>query len=123
MTADQFRRRLESVFPGFGETVGDSLFATEDGSLTPHGLCSELSHFYRAHPIDFGSPQIADFFRLVEAIVAADPNDTDPLANALCTCFLENISSTEAGEASRPLMGPATRAFFDPWHGPPPYDH
>jgi hypothetical protein len=122
VTADQFRQRLEALFPGFGETLGDSLFARADGSLTAHGLCSELSHFYLARPIDFRSQEVADFFRLVETIVAADPNDAEPLANALCTCFLENISSTEAGEASKPLMGLTTRAFFDPWHAPPPYE-
>jgi hypothetical protein len=118
MTSADFRQWLEERFPGFTGSLADSVFVRADGSFTLHGLCSEFSSFYEHH-VDIRSPEVAELFRLVETTVAADPNDSDEFANALCTCFLENISSTNAGEASLSLMGPASRAFFDAWHMPP----
>jgi hypothetical protein len=38
------------------------------------------------------------------------------LSNALCTCFLKNISQTNAGEYAKIFMGPKSRAYFDQWH-------
>ena len=116
MTTDDLSVQLNQLFPAFSATLADSLFKRNDGRFTPHGLCAEFSHFYCDHFADLGLAEKVELFRIVETIVAADPCDRNPLANALCTCFLENISCTEAGEASRPLMGPSSRAYFDPWH-------
>jgi len=91
------------------------MFGDESGKLTAHGLFAEFSHFYREGGVDVSSPVTAELFGVVEAVVAADPADNDVLANAICTCLLENLSSTQIGEASRPLMGPTSRAYFDRW--------
>lgn len=116
MTTDELRAQLEQLFPAFSTSFARSLFKGQDGSFTPHGLCAEFSRFYREHVADLGVAEKVELFRVVEAIVASDPHDSNPLANALCTCFLENIADTEAGEISWPLMGPTSRAYFDPWH-------
>lgn len=120
ISVEDFHRRLDALFPEFGEAFADSLFVREDGSFTPHGLCLEFSIVYERVG-DFSSPRIARLFETIEVIVAADHGDWHPLANAVKTCFLESLALTNAGEASRTLMGPATRAFFEGWHGPPPY--
>jgi hypothetical protein len=116
MTTDDLHARLEYLFPAFNATLINSVFIEDDGRFTPHGLCAEFSHFYCEHVAEFGSAEKAELFHIVETLVASDPDDQNPLANALCTCFLENISCTEAGEASQPLMGPVSRAYFDHWH-------
>ena len=38
------------------------------------------------------------------------------LSDCIKSCFLENISQTEAGEISKVFMGSDTRSFFDEWH-------
>lgn len=105
---------FEARWPERGEGVG-----TED--LTFHRVCSKFSTHYIHDVVDFKAPEVAELFVLIEDVVAADPDDATRFANALCTCFLENISCTWAGEASVVLMGPASHRFFAPWHRPPPY--
>ncbi|ARO14239.1 hypothetical protein BVG79_00887 [Ketogulonicigenium robustum] len=72
--------------------------------------------FYCDHIADFGLAESVELFRVIEETVAADADDNNPVANALRTCFLEDISSSEVGEASKSLMGPSSRAYFDFWH-------
>ncbi len=60
--------------------------------------------------------QTQELFVTIELIAAADFHDSDPIANALFMCFLENISSTAAGEASHSLMGEQSPSFFMGWH-------
>lgn len=117
-TTKELRELFERFFPAFSAALIDSYYMADDGSFTPHGICAEFSDFYRQNSVDLASSDKADLFRTIEGIVASDSDDRNPLANALCTCFLENISCTEAGEASRQLMGPASRAYFDYWHVP-----
>ncbi len=116
LTADDLNAQLERLFPAFRSRLTDSVFVEQDGRCTPHGLCAEFSHFYRDHIADFGLNEKIEFFCLVESVVLSNPDVRHPLANALCTCFLENIACSEAGEVSQPLMGPRSRAYFDPWH-------
>lgn len=121
MTADDFRQRLRQLFPTLEAFLASSFFSPDDSPYTPHRLCSEFTTFYLQHVDDYDAPEIIELFRLIEVIVVADPFDRDPLANAVLTCFLENISYTRAGEAGRVHMGSASAAFFAGWHGPPPY--
>jgi hypothetical protein len=110
-------RRLHQLFPAFGESLATAYFMMES-EFTPHAVCSQFSTFYRNRVTDFAAPEAVALFDMIEVIAAADPDDTDPVANALLTCFLENISATPAGEASIPLMGPRSRRFFLGWHLP-----
>ena len=90
----------------------------EGPSFTAHGLCAEFS----THFIECTSPQseaVASFFATIEEIIAKDPLDEDLTANALCTCFLENIAQTIAGRESIQYMGPASKKYFDSWNVEP----
>jgi hypothetical protein len=121
ISTEELRLRLERIFPDLGQYLADSFFAPEDGIYTPHRLCSEFTSFYLERITDFDSREVAELFRVMEVIVAADPIGYYPIANAVFTCFLENISCTNAGEAGRALMGPVSYEFFENWHRPPPY--
>ena len=83
---------------------------------TPHGVCAEFASFFVANALSLGSKRAAALLQEVEPLVATDPQDKDPLANALCTCFLENIAQTNAGRTVAQFMGPASRKYFDLWN-------
>jgi hypothetical protein len=117
--AVQLCRLLHRLFPEFGRFLGGAYFMM-DYRFTPHAVCSTFTDFYLREPIDYAAAQTSELFATIELIAAADPYDADPVANALFTCFLENISSTAAGEASRPLMGEQSLSFFIGWHKWPP---
>lgn len=117
---DELRDFLIGLFPDADPRFLTSLYLNdEDGKFGECGLLSAFTDHYLQRIDDFQSPQVAALFERLEAIMAADTHRTDPMANAVATCFLENISSTQAGEAGRPLMGPATLQFFMGWHRPP----
>jgi hypothetical protein len=113
------REELVALFPAFEQHLGSSGRLDGDAPLTPHGLCSEFSSYYMLGYETLSVDQRVAIFDLFEIIVAADPNDFDLLANAILTCFFENLADSTAGEVSRPLMGPKTRAFFEGWHVAP----
>ena len=93
----------------------------DDGPLTLPGICSEFSQFFRTHHTTLSEQTHADLFDLIEWNVVGPDADETLVDNALCTCFLENISSEPCGEFAKPWMGRKTRAFFDLWHKGPPY--
>jgi len=107
-------------FPGFSASWAVSLH--NHGDVTFHGICAEFGTYYIHGVEDYGAPEAVALFRMIENVVATDRVGFHPLSNALCTCFLENIACTRAGEASVPLMGPQSYAFFEGWHRPPPYE-
>lgn len=109
---------LLQLFPDFIELFSDPWYFPPDRVLTPHSVCSEFTGYYRKSISDYAAPEVAEMFRVTEIIIAADRLRTDDIANALCTCFLENISCTDEGHAGRALMGPASLRFFDGWHYP-----
>ena len=111
MTRDDLLALLESLFHNFASRWKDpdNLWKEEDGSFTPHGLCSEFSGWFVDHHAEESQAAIAHLFASVESVVAADPGDLDPVANALCTCFLENIARTAAGDRNAAFMGPTSR--------------
>ena len=113
---DALRGRIFALYPDFEGHFDDAMAYGIGRMFTPHGMMSEFSTYYIRHITAFDSPQLAAFFQDIETIYAADPNDRDGLANAIATCFLENISCTQAGEAGRHLMGPASLRFFMFWH-------
>ena len=91
----------------------------DDGNSTLHGVCSEFSVFFRDHSAEFSTAAMAELFAFIESHVQPrNSTDSTNLDNALCTCFLENISSEPAGEIAKPYMGSNSRAFFDLWHFP-----
>ena len=108
---------LTRIYPQFEHywDTDSNLHRTGD-EFTGHGLCSAFSSFFQDQELPLNDFALESLYGKIEQIVSADPNDNDPVANALCTCFLENISYTQAGEISIPYMGPVTRKFFENWH-------
>ncbi len=93
----------------------------DDGSFTLHGICSEFSSFFRDHYSSLPEPTLSKLFDLIERNLVEHESEETLVDNALCTCFLENISSEPCGEAAKRFMGRKSRAFFDRWHTGPPY--
>lgn len=88
----------------------------DDGSFTLHGVCGEFSNFFRDTYATWSDSTLSDLFEFVEWNLVEPDAEATLLDNALCTCFLENISSEPCGQAAKPLMGRKSRAFFDQWH-------
>ncbi len=119
MSPAQLLEFLVELFPEFRARWDD-----EDNNMnrngddfTAHGICAEFSHFYIEKGFTAEPTIIGKLFQKIEELVASDPEDRDPVANAVCTCFLENIAQLEAGERSLAVMGPVSRKFFQYWHG------
>lgn len=96
-------------------------FRNDDGSYTYHGVCAEFSSFFREHYTQMSQDTLDELFDFIERNLVSSSKDENELDNALCTCFLENISSEPCGEAAKPFMRPKARKFFDYWHQGPPY--
>lgn len=111
---------LVDHFPEFNKQweSEDNYNISDNGSFTAAGLCAEFSQYY----IDeFGSIDQRckeSLFRMIEWLLseAKEGGELVGLSNCIKSCFLENISQTEAGEISKVLMGSVTRSFFDEWH-------
>lgn len=118
MQPGQLRDFLIELFPAFRARWDD-----EDNNVnrngddfTAHGVCTEFSAFFMEHASAADAGRRRRLFEKIEQLIAGDPGDRDPAANALCTCFLESIAGTPAGEDCIAFMGPATRKFFSHWH-------
>lgn len=116
-------RKLFVIAPDF-ETCWESSHNDaihEDGSFTLHGICCRFAEFFRQRYELFTQEQLTELFWLVEHYLD-DPDEYGlPVANALCTCFLEDIASEPCGEFAKPFMGSQSRSLFDQWHHGPPY--
>lgn len=120
MQAAQLRNLLVELYPAFRSQWESAVNLNREGqAFTPHGLCSEFSSFFVEQSLPLNELAAASLFREVEHLVASDPSDKDPVSNALCTCFLENIAQTPVGQASVPFMGPASLRYFEFWHAKP----
>jgi hypothetical protein len=118
MTPTQLLEFFVALFPAFQRQWNDeeNNINRNGDSFTAHGVCAEFSAFFVAHYSAGDRSTVARLFQKVEELIVCDPEDRDPVANAVCTCFLENIAQLPAGENSLPLMGPETLKFFAHWH-------
>jgi len=110
---------LTDLFPRFRGQWDDleNNMHRNDDEFTPHGICAEFSSYFFEHCASATDETLVRLFAVIEREVASDLQDSDAVANALCTCFLENIAQTQAGNRCVPFMGPASRDFFEHWHG------
>ncbi len=137
MSPREFLEYLTVIVPDFKNSweSDDNYSLGEDGYFTFHSICSEFSHYFidqekhkytTSHDIEW-KPTISDqdivvlfkcFEESIEQIETPGSLKTNSglLSNALCTCFLENISQTNAGEYAKSFMGLKGRAYFDQWH-------
>lgn len=88
----------------------------DGGEFTAHGLCTVFGGFFAARVEKFDEESLKKLFAFIESAILADPEDESEVANALCTCFLEDIAGEEEGEIALPFMSDATRAYFTQWH-------
>lgn len=98
---------LDAVLPGFAAYVADP--AENDFSRDSlHGVMAACSMFVRERAISAEAwAKLADF---ANAAVAGDDQD---LAEAVCTCFLENLAEA-AHPMAEHLRGEA-RAYWSRW--------
>ncbi|MCS4308750.1 hypothetical protein M2404_003112 [Rheinheimera pacifica] len=137
MSPTDFLGLMFEIAPAFrAEWESDNnLFVQEDGSYNFQSVCCVFSHYfidqekhkYVSRNEKKWNPTIADselvfLFDLFESNID-DIETTDSLktpegllSNAICTCFLENISQTNAGEYAKDFMGNKSRTYFDHWH-------
>lgn len=98
--------------PGFEEYWRSDENLSKGGENDPHGLCLEICAFY----IDYAEHKLPPFakelFAEIENVLAADSNDEDDVANALCTCFIRPLVGYRAGELSRSLFGVETMKCY-----------
>lgn len=116
---DELRLWLQNRLPGFKQAMAAS-YKPDDGVYTPHHVCSVLTDFFCSERVDYDSPRVVALFAMIEQVVSRDSVGFTPISNAFFTCFIENLSSTAAGEACLPHMGPVSREFFVGWHSWPP---
>ena len=120
MNAEQLVTLFENHYPNFRERWKSDGNVHRDGdAYTAHGVCAEFADFFIEHALRMEPERAEALFRIIESHIANDPTDKDVTANALCTCFLENIAQTEAGEAFKGSMRPVSRKYFEVWHATP----
>ena len=128
---------LIMVVPSFKSTweSDDNLFIHEDGSFNFGSICSEFSHHFCDQEKHNNSEQfkgnltenipdenlfkVFDLFeKRIEENETKDTLKTPEglLSNAICTCFLENISQTKAGGYAASFMGRKSKKYFDFYH-------
>lgn len=111
---------LVDQFPDFKKNWNseENYNVFEDGSFSSSGLCAEFSQYYIDEFNSIDRRKLEGLFSSIEMVLGNSGLDNQllDLASSLKSCFLENISQTEAGEASKEFMGKATRCFFDDWH-------
>jgi len=85
----------------------------DDGSFTYHGLFSEFSHYVRDNFGGMEGRKREKLFELIESCVSDVERSDEELDNAVCTCFLENLSNESLSPAYRRYMGRKSLEFFN----------
>lgn len=97
----------------------------ENGTFNYHQVCAEYSTYF-THQDAFkevgrvdddwydtmSDRAMSELFSTIEDLL----DGASDLDNALCACFLENISQTKAGDYALQFMGKKSREFFLQWH-------
>ena len=94
---------LDRSVPGFAEFIGSD--ANPFVADTPAGIFAACSHFVRSRTLDPGGWQ-----RLAHLLNDAVAGPDDEVAEAACTCFLENLATTDHPLKSF-LIGEALRVW------------
>ena len=123
-----FFLRIAPAFENLWEAE-DNYHIRDDGSFNFHDVCSEFSRYF-VDQISFGertyyktsffpdieTSKLRALFDLIENNLIEEGEPENDLDNALCTCFLENIANTKAGEHARKFMGDKSKTYFDKWN-------
>lgn len=111
----------------------DNYNVEEDKSFTFCGVCNEFAHYFidqerfkelrmparfKVHwEISLDEKNVIDIFNFIEETLTYSGNEK--LKMSLKSCFLEDISSTFAGEYAKEFMGDKSLNFFLNWHVAP----
>ncbi len=119
-TANEMLTKLASMFPRLPnfrkhwEKYSDG-WTDNDDSFTLWSLFSEFSRFVRDHWNEISEQKRKELMNFIESCLVEGHKDDD-LDNAVCTCFLENLSGEPPlSRQLREHMEPKSLKFFNEW--------
>lgn len=116
MNKEGLKLNIINMFPEFEiHWEHEDLRKEDNGDYTAHGLMGSFTDFYRDHYLEFEPNQLKGFCDFIEDIVQSDSNDKSDVANAICTCFLENIAGDEEAQKIDPLLGKICKEYYLKW--------
>lgn len=116
MNETELEAMLISLFPDFEKSwKHEDIQREDDGSFSAHGIMSAFTNFYRQNYTTLDTNLLKIFCRTIETVVASDPRDQSDVANAICTCFLENIAGDKEAKRLVPFLGKACKEFYSNW--------
>lgn len=119
MTSVTALEKMLTLFPEFQRDWDESLFRSESGVFTLHGLFSEFSHFVPDHFGKMSNEKRRELFNFIESCTRSEDELYNELDEAVCTCFLENIAGEPPlSDEMRSYMGHNSRTYFDFWNSP-----
>lgn len=107
--------QLIRLFPNFQEQWNDeeNYHMGDDGAFTVHAVFSEFSDYVRDHFSKMSAADRRALFTFVEDCISN--RDGDDVDNAVCTCFLENLSDEEILTQIKPYLLPKSMDFINAW--------
>ena len=116
MSREDLLELLCRLFPAFRLywEADDNCFRNAE-DFTSHGIFACFSHYFSATYDENNGVALSQLFAFIESVIICDQNNSDEIANAATTCFLENIAGTSTGERVRIFMGEDSRRYFDYW--------
>jgi hypothetical protein len=116
MDKEELLQLFINISPEFKEIwESDANFFREGLNYTSHGVCAEFSHYFIDNFYRFSEDNLKRLFEQIENVISRGAKDENETANALCTCFLENISQTEAGNIAKKYLGNFSKEYFEYW--------
>lgn len=130
MTPQELLNFFIEIAPQFAEQWNSerNFSVRNDKTFTFHGVCSQFSYYFvdrksfvetslierKVNP-DITLPNLKKLFNFIEENIYSFEVE-DELDNALCTCFLEDIAKTKAGDYARNFMGKKSKKYYDSWN-------
>lgn len=115
MNTEEYKNTLVDLFPEFESywESEDNIYKHDQFNIHSVTLC--FCEYFKFNYKKFTEQQMSRLFEFVEKWVSKDPDDKLLVSNALCTCFLENIAQSEAGDASKKYLGKDSLEYFKKW--------
>jgi hypothetical protein len=113
---DMLDKLIIQFVPSFEEHwAREDIHRKDDGSYTEHGVMGSFLEFYYRNYESISILEISTLCIEFENIVAADPEDKDLAANAICTMFLELLVDTPPGNKIERYLGEACKKYWNVW--------
>jgi|SRR5215204_3687799 len=117
LTPGKVLNELTKMFTGFAPVweSPENCFLNDDGSFTYHGLFSEFGSYVRDNFGGMEERKREELFDFIESCVSDLGRSDEGVDNAVCTCFLENLSNESLSPELRKYMGRKSLEFFNRW--------